>query len=97
MNIKVFLVVETEKKSDVKRDSSEQEPRMTFEEIRRTGGSLNIMDMAPPVKHTVWSDFSTSSATTLRSRSLTVGQRLANGQQKAAASNMKQETQGIVS
>lgn len=86
-----------EKKSERKRDSSEQEPQMTFEEIRRTGSSLDIMDMAPPIKHTVWSDFSISSATTLRSRSLTADQRLANGQQKAAASNMKQETQGIVS
>ncbi|XP_022295401.2 uncharacterized protein LOC111105409 isoform X2 [Crassostrea virginica] len=82
-----------EKKSERKRDSSEQEPQMTFEEIRRTGSSLDIMDMAPPIKHTVWSDFSISSATTLRSRSLTADQRLANGQQKAAASNMKQETQ----
>lgn len=93
----MVFYVETEKLSDGKRDSSDQEPRMTFEEIRRTGSSLNIMDMAPPVKHTVWSDFSTSSATTLRSRSLTADQRLANDQQKAAASNMKHETQGIVS
>lgn len=50
------------KKTDASKPSSDQEDTQTLEDMRRTGSSINIMDMAPPVKHTVWSDLGTSFA-----------------------------------
>lgn len=50
------------KKIDTNKPSSDRDDTMTLDDMRRTGSSLNIMDMAPPVKHTVWSDFGTSFA-----------------------------------
>lgn len=50
------------KKTDASKPSSDQDDAKTLDEMRRTGSSINIMDMAPPVKHTVWSDLGTSFA-----------------------------------
>lgn len=50
------------KKTDASKPSSDQDDTQTLDEMRRTGSSINIMDMAPPVKHTVWSDLGTSFA-----------------------------------
>ncbi|XP_056015848.1 uncharacterized protein LOC125675787 isoform X3 [Ostrea edulis] len=46
-----------DKKAEKPESSTDRQETLTLDDIRRTNDSLNIMDMAPPRKHTVWADF----------------------------------------
>ncbi|XP_062613171.1 uncharacterized protein LOC134274944 [Saccostrea cucullata] len=49
--------IDLNKGKDPEKQHVAEEEKMSPEDLKQAGASLNIMDMAPPVKHSVWSDF----------------------------------------
>ncbi|XP_062613161.1 uncharacterized protein LOC134274933 [Saccostrea cucullata] len=49
--------IDLNKEKEPEKQNAAEEEKMSPEDLKHTGASLNIMDMAPPVKHSVWSDF----------------------------------------
>jgi hypothetical protein len=55
--LKEIYYLNSDKKAEKQESPTERDATLTLDDIRRTNESLNIMDMAPPKKHTAWTDF----------------------------------------
>ncbi|XP_062569168.1 uncharacterized protein LOC134231241 [Saccostrea cucullata] len=49
--------IDLKKEKEPEKQKAAEEEKMSPKGLKHAGVSLNIMDMAPPVKHSVWSDF----------------------------------------
>ncbi|XP_061169363.1 uncharacterized protein LOC133178656 [Saccostrea echinata] len=49
--------IDPKKGKDIEKQHEAEEDKMSPEDLKHASTSFNIMDMAPPVKHSVWSDF----------------------------------------